>query len=320
MATFSTHSAVGEREDLQDVIYSISPTDTPFMNSVGQGKATGVLHEWQTDSLASVNVGNAAVEGADASTATLSATTRLSNHCQISEKTIQISRTLEAVDKAGRKSEEAYQLAKAAKEIKRDMEAILLSNQIASAGGSAQVRHLGGVQTWIETNGVFASAGIAGSIGLTARVDGTIDGAERTFTEALLKTVVQEVYTAGGDPSILMVTPAHKQTVSGFAGIAAQRYMAPSDQPTTIVGAADVYMSDFGTISVVPNRFMLSSNSADDIALVLDPEFLEVNYLRNFSTNDLAVAGDQSSKKQLVAEYTLGVLNEGAQGIVSDLA
>ena len=312
MAVFTNHAAVGAREDLQDVIYSISPTDTPFMNSVGQGKASNTLHEWQTDALAAVNVSNAAIEGADASTATLSATTRLNNQCQILQKTVSVSRTLEAMDKAGRKSEQAYQLAKASKEIKRDLEAILLSNQIKDAGSAAEARTLGGIQTWINTNGDFASAGTAGSLGSTARVDGTVDGAERTFTESTLKTVIKEVYESGGDPSILMVTPAHKQTVSSFAGIAAQRYMAPGDQPTTIIGAADVYMSDFGTISVVPNRFMIAGNSADDIALVLDPEYLEVAYFRNFSTNDLAVAGDQAAKQQLVTECTLAVLNEGA--------
>ena len=318
MAVFSNHAAVGSREDLQDVIYSISPTDTPFMNSIGQGKASGTLHEWQTDALASVNVSNAAIEGADASTATLSATTRLNNQCQILQKTISVSRTLEAVDKAGRKSEQAYQLAKASKEIKRDLEAILLSNQIKDAGSAAEARTLGGLQTWINTNGDFGSAGVAGSLGSTARTDSS--EAERAFTETILKTVVKEVYEAGGDPSMLLVSPAQKQVVSGFAGIAAQRYMAPADAPTTIIGAADVYMSDFGTISVVPDRFMLASNSADDIALVLDPEFLEVNYLRPFTTNDLAVAGDQAAKQQIVTECTLGVLNEGAHGICADLS
>lgn len=318
MAVFTNHAAVGSREDLQDVIYSISPTDTPFMNSIGQGKASGTLHEWQTDALASVNVSNAAIEGADASTATLSATTRLNNQCQILQKTISVSRTLEAVDKAGRKSEQAYQLAKASKEIKRDLEAILLSNQVKDAGSAAEARTLGGLQTWINTNGDFGSAGVAGSLGSTARTDSS--EAERTFTETILKTVVKEVYEAGGDPSMLLVSPAQKQVVSGFAGIAAQRYMAPADAPTTIIGAADVYMSDFGTISVVPDRFMLASNSADDIALVLDPEFLEVNYLRPFTTNDLAVAGDQAAKQQIVTECTLGVLNEGANGICADLS
>ena len=143
---------------------------------------------------------------------------------------------------------------------------------------------------------------------------------ERAFTETILKTVVKEVYESGGDPSMLLVSPGQKQVVSGFSGIAAQRYMAPADAPTTIIGAADVYMSDFGTISVVPDRFMIASNSADDIALVLDPEFLEVNYLRPFTTNDLAVAGDQAAKQQIVTECTLGVLNEGAHGICADLA
>jgi len=318
MAVFTNHAAVGSREDLQDVIYSISPTDTPFMNSIGQGKASGTLHEWQTDALASVNVSNAAIEGADASTATLSATTRLNNQCQILQKTISVSRTLEAVDKAGRKSEQAYQLAKASKEIKRDLEAILLSNQIKDAGSAAEARTMGGLQTWINTNGDFGSAGVAGSLGSTARTDSS--EAERAFTETILKTVIKEVYEAGGDPSMLLVSPSQKQVVSGFAGIAAQRYMAPADAPTTIIGAADVYMSDFGTISVVPDRFMLASNSADDIALVLDPEFLEVNYLRPFTTNDLAVAGDQAAKQQIVTECTLGVLNEGAHGICADLS
>ena len=318
MAVFSNHAAVGSREDLQDVIYSISPTDTPFMNSIGQGKASNTLHEWQTDALASVNVSNAAIEGADASTATLSATTRLNNQCQILQKTISVSRTLEAVDKAGRKSEQAYQLAKASKEIKRDLEAILLSNQIKDAGSAAEARTMGGIQTWINTNGDFGSAGAAGSLGSTARTDSS--EAERAFTETILKTVIKEVYESGGDPSMLLVSPGQKQVVSGFAGIAAQRYMAPADAPTTIIGAADVYMSDFGTISVVPDRFMIASNSADDIALVLDPEFLEVNYLRPFTTNDLAVAGDQAAKQQIVTECTLGVLNEGAHGICADLA
>ena len=318
MAVFSNHAAVGSREDLQDVIYSISPTDTPFMNSIGQGKASNTLHEWQTDALASVNMSNAAIEGADASTATLSATTRLNNQCQILQKTISVSRTLEAVDKAGRKSEQAYQLAKASKEIKRDLEAILLSNQIKDAGSAAEARTMGGIQTWINTNGDFGSAGVAGSLGSTARTDSS--EAERAFTETILKTVVKEVYESGGDPSMLLVAPGQKQVVSGFSGIAAQRYMAPADAPTTIIGAADVYMSDFGTISVVPDRFMIASNSADDIALVLDPEFLEVNYLRPFTTNDLAVAGDQAAKQQIVTECTLGVLNEGAHGICADLS
>jgi hypothetical protein len=315
MTQFRTYAAIGMREDLSDIIYNIAPTDTPFMSSVGKNKATAVYHEWQTDSLAAA-AANAAVEGADASSATLSPTTRVGNRTQISQKTVAVTGTLQAVDKAGRKSELAYQLSKASSEIKRDMEFTLLNNTVqanGTAGSTARV--LGGLQTWLATNGDFGSGGSAGSSGTTARTNGT----NRTFTETELKTVIKEVFESGGSPKILMVTPAHKQTVSAFAGIAAQRYMAPSDAPTTIIGAADIYLSDFGSVSVVPNRFMLSGNSANEVAFVLDPEYAAVAYLRPFQTIELAKNGD-SDRTQLLVEYTLEVKNEAAHGIIADLS
>jgi len=315
MPQFRTYAAVGMREDLSDVIYNISPTDTPFMSSIGKTKATAVYHEWQTDSLAAA-AANAAVEGADATEATLTATTRVGNRTQISQKTVGITGTLEAVDKAGRKSEKAYQLAKASSEIKRDMEFTLLNNTVQSNGtAGSTARVLGGLQTWLASNTSNGTGGSAGASGTTARTNGT----DRTFTEALLQSVVKSVFTSGGSPKVLMVTPSHKQTVSAFAGIAAQRYMAPADAPTTIIGAADVYLSDFGSMSVVPNRFMLSGNTASDVAFVLDPEYAAVAYLRPFFTNDLAVTGD-SAKTQLLVEYTLEVKTEAAHGIVADLS
>ena len=314
MATYQTYTAIGQREDLSDVIYNISPTDIPFMSSIGKTKATAVYHEWQTDSLAAASLSNYAVEGATASDATMSPTTRVGNRTQIAQKTVKISGTLQSVDKAGRKSEKAYQLAKASSEIKRDMETSLLSNQIAANGDSSTARKLGGLQAWLATNGDFGSGGSAGASGTTARTNGT----NRTFTEDILKTVIKEVYAAGGNPKVLMVNPAHKQVVSAFAGIAAQRFMAPSNTPTTIVAAADVYLSDFGTVSVVPNRFMTSTNSCDETAFVLDPDMAAIAYLRPFQTNELAVTGDNEST-QLLAEYTLEVKNEAAHGIIADL-
>lgn len=316
MATYQTYTAIGQREDLTDVIYNISPTETPFMSSVGKTKATGVLHEWQTDSLANVNGSNAAVEGAAASDATLSPTTRVGNRTQISQKTVKIAGTLEAVNKAGRKSEKAYQLAKASAEIKRDMEYILLSNQLNAAGNATTARTLGGLQAWLNTNYVGGTNGTAGSGGTTARVSGT----DAAFTEAMLKSAVKKAYTAGGNPTVLMVTPTQKQVVSGFAGIAAQRYMAPSDKQSTIIGAADVYLSDFGTISVVPNRFIpADAGDSGEVAFVLDPEMASVAYLRPFATNELAKSGD-ADVTQLLVEYTLEVKNEAAHAIIADLA
>jgi hypothetical protein len=310
MPTFTAHTAIGQREDLTDIIYDISPTETPFMSSIGKTKATAVYHEWQTDSLAAATTANAAIEGADATSATLAPTVRLGNYTQILQKTVQVSGTLDTVNKAGRKSEKAYQLAKASAEIKRDLETILLANQGRSAGTSTIARKLGSLLSWVKTNSSVGSGGSdPATIGVSTRTDGT----QRTFTEELLKTVVAEVFDSGGSPKILMVGSAGKQKVSTFAGIAAQRYMAPSNTPTTIIGAADVYMSDFGTMSVVPNRFMRVRD-----ALVIDPEYAALAYLRPFQTNDLAKTGD-SENTQLLCEVTLEVKNEAAHGIIADL-
>jgi hypothetical protein len=311
MAIYNAHTAVGQREDLTDVIYNISPTETPFMSSIGKTKATAVYHEWQTDSLAAATTANAAVEGADASDATLSPTVRLGNYTQILQKTIKVSGTLDTVNKAGRKSEKAYQLAKASQEIKRDLETIMLANQGRDAGSSnSTARKMASLLSWITTNSSVGSGGAdPTTIGVSTRSDGT----QRTFTEALLKTVVASVFDSGGSPTVLMVGSAGKQKVSSFAGIGATRFNVTGARPSTIIGAADIYVSDFGNISVVPNRFMRTRD-----ALVLDPEYAAVAYLRPFQTNELAKAGD-SDKTQVLVECTLEVKNEAAHGIVADL-
>ena len=296
MATLDTYSTVGIREDLQDAIYDISPTTTPFMSTVGRTKAKATVHEWQTDSLSAVDLNNAQVEGADAVSPTLTSTTMNQNWTQISDKVVQVSTTDDVVDKAGRTTETAYQLAKASSELKRDMESILLSDQAGGAGTSSTARTLKGIQTWLTTNVVTAG-----------------DGADTAFTEDNLNEAVLEAYTAGGEPSMLLVSPSNKQAVSKFAGIAEQRFQAPSNKPTTIVATADIYMSDFGTLSVVPDRFL--DNSA---ALVLDPSMASVAYLRPFKKTKLAKTGD-SEKYMMNVEYTLVVKNEAAHAMINDI-
>ena len=260
-----------------------------------------------------VNVSNAVVEGAAASDATLTPSVRVGNRTQISQKTVKISGTLETINKAGRKSEKAYQLAKASSELKRDMEGILLSNQVAAAGNASTARTLGGLQTWLNSNYSGGSGGTAGSLGTTARVTGT----DRAFTSTILNTVIQSTYTNGGSPTLLMVTPAQKVVASTFAGIATRFKDVPSNVQASIIGAADVYVSDFGTISIVPNRFIPNADG-DDVAFLLDPEMAAVSYLRPFQTNELAKTGD-ADLTQLLVEYTLEVKNQAAHGIIADL-
>jgi hypothetical protein len=319
MAEFRTYTAIGQREDLSNTIFNIAPTETPVVSSIGKTKATATYHEWQTDDLAAASAAGL-IEGADASGASDTPTTRVGNRTQIQGKTVHVSGTLDAVDKAGRKTETAYQLAKAGQELKRDMEKTILGNVAASNGtaGSA-ARLLGSIQSWLGTNFVTMTDGVApvDANGTAARTEGSTASA---FTEAKLKEVVKSCFENGGNPTLLVVPPTQKQVVSTFSGIAEQRYQAPAAKATTIIGAADVYLSDFGTLSVVPDRFMTADTTPDaEQALVLDPTMASVATLRPFESHLLAKTGD-SEKHQMLVEYTLQVSNEKAHGIVADLA
>ncbi len=323
MAEYRTYTAIGQREDLSNTIYSIAPTETPVVSSIGKTKATATYHEWQTDTLAAAS-GSGLLEGADAGAASSTPTVRVGNRTQIQGKTVHVSGTLDAVDKAGRKTETAYQLAKAGQELKRDMVKTILGNVAQSAGSASAARLLGSIQTWLLTNYVTeATAGSpAGAVGGNGTATRTSAGSGNylAFGEDKLKECVKSCFENGGNPTLLVVPPTQKQAVSAFTGIAAQRFQAPSDKQSTIVGAADVYMSDFGTLSVVPDRFMTADGGtgSGEQALLLDPTMASVATLRPFESNLLAKSGD-SEKHQMLVEYTLQVSNEKAHGIVADL-
>lgn len=304
--TFDTYDSVGEREDLSDVIYNISPTDTPFLSSAAKTQSTAVLHEWQTDALASASTSNAVIEGDEATLDAVTATTRLSNSCQIMDKTVVITGTQEAVDKAGRASELAYQIAKKAKELKRDMEAQITTNNAEVTGSATAAREMGSLGAWVATNDVMGTSGTSGAAGNTARTDGT----QRAFTEDLLKSVIKSVWNEGGDPTMIMVGPFNKQKLSGFTGNST-RFDAGAD--ATLYTSVDVYASDFGQLQVVPNRF-----SRDRDAYVLDMNYWGIAFLRDFTMHELSKTGD-SEKRQLLVEATLESRNEAASGLVADL-
>lgn len=319
MATYYTYSSEGIREDLADVIYSIAPEETPFMSNIGRRQVSNTLFEWQEDTLSAA--GDSAIIEGGAATSTQVAPKRMQNYAQLNAKRVTISGTLEAVDKAGRGSELQYELAKKSSELKRDMEFALTQNQIADAGDASTARKTAGLESWLRTNTNRGTGTTTDGADpeLSATTSGFPDTAPidcdttRAFTETMLKDVVQSVWTEGGDPSILMVGAANKQTVSGFAGIAEQRYMAP-EGPTTIIGAADVYQSDFGAISVIPNRFQRNRT-----AFVLDPEYAQVGFLRDFEVQELAKTSD-AEDRQIVVEFGLEVSNEKAHGVIADLS
>ena len=312
--TVTTFSAIGNREDLANIIYDISPMDTPFLSQAAKSRASAVYHEWQTDALEAASA-NRKIEGDDATAATFVATTRVGNYCQISSKTISVSGTQRAVNAAGRADEFSYQLAKRGREIKRDMEFALTRNQGSSAGGTGTARSLASLESWLATNKTSVGTGTAqttpgfSSGTVVAPTDSTVQG---TFTRASLNDVIQKCWTEGGDPKIIMVGPFNKTVASSFANIATLYKNVTPGQQGEILAGADLYVSDFGQHQIVPNRFQ-----RDRTVLVLDMEYLGVATLRDMETMPLAKTGD-ADRTQLLTEFTLVVKNEKASGKVTD--
>jgi hypothetical protein len=311
--TFTTFDAKGIREDLSNIITNIAPEETPYMSNIGRESISNSLFEWQTDTLAAA-AANKQLEGDDVSSFdAVVATVRLQNYAQISRKTIVLSATEEVVNKAGRRSELSYQIAKRGSELKRDQEFSMLNGAVAAAGNTTTARGTASLGAFVKTNVDMQTNGVNPSyttLPSSARTDGNV----RTFTETILKNVIQQVWAAGGTPKILMTGPVNKQRVSGFSGIASSRFNIDGGaRPATIVGAADVYVSDFGNVQVVPNRFQRERD-----AWVIDPEYAKMTALRPYQQIELAKTGD-AEKRMLIVEWGHKVLAENAHGLAADL-
>jgi hypothetical protein len=283
------------------------------MSNVGRESISNSLFEWQTDTLATA-AANKQLEGDDVTSFdSVTATVRLQNYAQISRKTIVLSATEETVNKAGRRSELAYQIAKRSAELKRDQEFSMLNGAVAAAGNTTTARGTASLQAFIKTNYDMQTNG-ANPTYTTVPTGARSDGNVRTFTETILKNVIQQVWTSGGTPKILMTGPVNKQRVSGFSGIASSRFNIDGGaRPATIIGAADIYVSDFGNVQVVPNRFQRERD-----AFVIDPDYAKVTMLRPYQQVELAKTGD-AEKRMLIVEWGHKVLAENAHGIAADL-
>ena len=326
--TFTTYSAIGIREDLSDLISDISPTTTPFQSNIGSRDADNTYFEWQTDSLATAS-GTPVVEGQDLSAFTaITPTVRLGNYCQINMADFIISGTEQKVNKAGRASEVGYQAAKAAKELKRNVEVAALLNGVgAVVGATATARVTAGFPCWLKSNVVENTAtkpSYSGSVPTGASEVWKSFDIPTAFLESMLKDTMQSCFENGGEPSILMVGPFNKTAVSAFTGIAAQRYNVTGAEPSTIIGAADLYVSDFGNLSVVANRFFTSvvdegaGSLMNNWAFLIDPDEVKIASLRPYRIEDLARTGD-ADKRMALIEWGLQVNNEAAHGVVAGI-
>ncbi len=314
--TYTTYAAKGLREDLENAIYDISPEETPFISSIARKKVTAKTHEWQMDSLSAAITTNAQLEGDDATFVTPSATTRVGNYTQIFTKTCIIADTEEAVDKAGRSTEMGYQIAKRGAEIKRDMEATVTNNIGGAAGTVGAARTMATLGAWVKTNDKFEAGG--GSPTYTSGVPSAArtDTTQAAYTETMAKAVFSLCYTSGANPSVMMVGPWNKAVVSGFAGVVTRNYNISNlpAKATVVIGAVDVYVSNFATVRVIANRFQ-----RDRDAWFLDWDMLALGVLRPMNTVQLAKTGD-AEKRLMRWEATLIVKNEAGLGLAADLA
>ena len=315
--TFDTYDAKGNREDLQDKIYMVSPEKTPVVSAIGRFTATNTLHEWQRDSLATPNKDNAVIEGDDRTGTALTATERVGNYTQLFDAVAVTTSTQNKVKKAGRSSEMRYQVAKKMTELKRDLEAAVLSINPAVAGNSTTARKLGGLGVMLYSNVSHNGAGATATHNSGAPTTANTAGTNRAFTEMLVKTVMQSIYTNSGDmPSLVSLTPSHKATFSGFSGIAVNRFNVKKGEQGVIVGGADIYMSDFGELTIVPNYVQASANPNN--VFILNPDYAGIAYLQSYKSEPLAKTG-HTEKELCSVECTLVVTSEKAHGKVADL-
>lgn len=313
--TIQTFDRKGLRENLTNLISNIDPTETPFLSNSGRGKATAVLHEWQTQALASAATNNAKVQGDDwTSFGSRTATVRVGNYTQIAGINVKVSGTVQAVDAAGRADEMDYQMMLAAKELKRDQEkGILSANAAGSAGNSSTAAVAAGPLAWVKTNVSYYTTD-GGNPTWTSGVPSAVrtDGTLRAFTESQLTSVIALCYASGARPSTLMVGPYNKGVFSAFSGVATKTFYTDQAGPTKIIGSADVYVGNFGNLAVVPNLFQRERDG-----WLVDFSMLSFPYLRPYFTQPLP-KGDFDANA-LICEYTLQVKNEKGLGLIADL-
>lgn len=316
MPTYQTSTpARGLRESLADFIDHTSAEDTPIYSMARKGKISATFEEWQTDVLAAASKDNAIIEGADATYPTPTATKRLGNYVQTARKDFKIAKMLDVVKKAGRSTETKYQSLMQGAALKTDIEASLSQNNPAVAPATATAGKSASLETFAWDVVSHGATGSTTVVTAGAPTTAPVDGTQRALSEALVKTVLADGYGKGARYKMAVMGATQKQTFSGLAGLSSTRnnFSTMKGKQGVILGAADVYVSDFGDIALVPSQFMRSRT-----ILFLDPEGIEVKMGRRFEEEELAKTGDAEGR-QIMADFTLVVRNPRHVGKLADL-
>lgn len=314
MATFTTSNAVGEKESLADIIYRLDTSETPIFSSAEKITTNGVFYEWQVQELAAAATDNHVNEGADATFATPTATSRLGNYHQISVKDFAISGTLESVDKAGRERESAYQKILKSLELRRDIEKSIGDTNVARS--ASDPRKSASLITWMTNVSKPSDMGHGTGDGTdTADLTGTA----RALTLAQIESANQEAWEDGGNPQILVCSATNKANISNLSAagtnLVTNQVNATAGTAPSFVGAVSVFLTDFGELQLTPSRFL-----SNDKLFIIDPDYVSIGTLngRNFAESELSKTGD-ADKTQIVTEFTLVVKSPKAHAAVFGL-
>jgi len=322
------------REDVMNRIWDISRIPLPFTDMVGTGSAKNSYKEWTTDELAKPDVTNAVIDGSDATGNDTQTGARVGNHHQISDKVVRVSYRADASDTIGRAKELSYQLMRRQQELRRDVEAISLENQASVADdGNTVAGKVGGLPTWLSTNALAQTGFVPGGfdVGATGtRVTSAFTPATAVapLTETGIRDTVEAVYNEGGDPTKFMSIPSVIRKFSEYLFSSSARVatllsdQGKSTEKATALGSVNVFVTDFGTLTLVPNRLQQKQTTAiaDDsaIAFILDPEYLSLCFLKGYRTDMLAKTG-LAENRQMSVDWSLIVNTEKAHGMITDI-
>lgn len=315
------------REDVMNKIWDISKIPLPFTDMVGSGSAKNEYKEWTTDELADPDITNAVVDGSNAVGNNTETGQRVGNHHQISDKVVRVSYRADASDTIGRSKELAYQLMRRQQELRRDVEAIALTNQASFADTGSVAGKVGGLPSWIETSHYNGTAGGFNlSTGLTVA---RTPGLKQAITEEGIRDAVQSVYDQGGDPTVLMSTPGVIRKISEYMFTSSARIatiqgdQGKSREKAAALGSVNVFVTDFGTLRFVPNRIQRqhTDSGASDLVsdvFILDPQYLSLCYLKGYRTDTLAKTG-LAENRQMSVDWSLIVNTEKAHALIGDI-
>lgn len=311
-----------EREDIMDIIFDVSRTDRPFMDNAGTGSTGNVYHEWVTDELDPVDTNNAFTDGEVYDPSVITAPKRMGNHCQISMKMFRITRRAQRTNKVGSNDETARQISRKGQELANDMESILTLNQSSVTDDGTVAPKLGGWPAWITTNVSYGAGGSSGGFSngnVTAYTPGTTRTAQ---TEKDLLTLVESTFRSSKEQlSLMMLCPELKTSFTGYmysnqnariAGQIQDRGTTVGMSQITVIGAVNAWMTDYGTLEIVPNIFMPT-----DYVGLINPNYNEVVYFDPISTDAMAKVAD-TNDRQVLADYTVAVTNEAAHALYAD--